>query len=241
MSAASVRAQTGSGPELRQELLLMVDEYVRLVQQAAGADSLIATPVDSISDKRAWNNAFYLGGLGDPSRLAWHEWESVAPALRARRDSLGRIHGSRLTAIVESYGYPSESTVGTLGHSAVYLLWRHSVDPRTQEQMLPLVIEEKWRHQLRGASNEEVIRNLTKATLTDRVHLRQHRTQVYGTQLCRMGDTVHFFPIANREKAERLRGEMGLTALDEFLNRINEQCPCSDRKPCPSWVREPAP
>ncbi len=171
----------------------------------------------------------------------WHEWETVVPELRARRGSLGRIHGQRLTAIIESYGYPSESTVGVLGQSAVYLLWRHSVDPQTQEQMLPLVIEDKWRHQLRGPPNEEVIRNLTSATLTDRAHLRQHRTQIYGTQLCRVGNAVRLFPVADRERTERLRSETGLIALDNFLNGVNEQCPCSDGKPCPSWAQEPAP
>jgi len=179
----------------------------------------------------------------------WYEWEQLlSPKLLARRDSLMKVHSRRLTAIVAEHGLPPERNLSApveaavvraarkypvlpngplIAWSASYILWRHSVDTPTQQQLLPAIIERQT------ADYEGRVRHVLEMSLTDRVTLRTDSIQVYGTQMCQIDGQMQYFPIRDRAFADRRRSEAGMRSLDDYLR----ESPCPDCRPCPAWAR----
>ena len=244
--SSTAHAQPVENPEVQQELLRMLDAYLRLLREANGTDSIRVVPPDTFTEEQAARTVFATSELGDTKSIAWYEWDTLASELRTRYDSLGRAQGQQLMEIVQENGFPDKQMVGMFGASAAFLLWKHSVDADTQKRLLPLVLAIGISYSIPDSLLEDrqlalraQLNNLHKAKLTDRVHLRQTRTQIYGTHLCRDADSLQFFPIADRAEAKARRQEMGLTPLDEFLNGVNSYCPCPDHEPCPDWAKGP--
>jgi type 1 glutamine amidotransferase len=115
---------------------------------------------------------------------------------------------SRMKEIVDRYGWPGKTLVGTDGAHAAWLLVQHAdTDRAFQERCLKL---------MKAAPRGEV--DLADiAYLTDRVLVGQKRKQVYGTQL--VGDRGVFKPqpIEDEANVDKRRAQVGLRLLAEYL------------------------
>ena len=187
-----------------------------------------------------------------PDDPLWYDWEQLSPELLIRRDSLVKAHSRRLSAIVAEHGLPPKRNLSSqvesavvraarkypilpnaplIAWSAAYILWRHSVDAPTQEQLLPEIIERQI------ADHEGRLRYALEMSLTDRVALRTDSTQVYGILMCQADGQMQYFPIRDRTFADTHRKEAGMRPLDDHLRYFNREYPRPTGRPCPAWVQ----
>lgn len=114
----------------------------------------------------------------------------------------------RVTAIIDQYGWPGKSLVGSSGSSTAFLVIQHSNLP-TMQKYLPLMRQA-------AAKGELDKRNL--ALVEDRVLTYQNKPQLYGSQY-RYNSTTgqpEFFPIADEAHVDERRASMGLEPLADY-------------------------
>src|SRR5262249_30379594 len=95
------------------------------------------------------------------------------------------------------------------GANAAWLLVQHAdADPKFQRQCLDLMTP---------LLRDKEVSPQDYAYLTDRVLLAEGEKQQYGTQLVVAGDKFEPRPIQDAENIEKLRAEVGLPPLAEYL------------------------
>lgn len=131
----------------------------------------------------------------------------------ARTDT---VHTRRLSALVDSLGWPSVDEVGGEVLEAAFLLVQHSTDPDFQKRMLPR-IEADVRA---GRLNPQ-----DYALLVDRTRQREGLLQLYGTQLSMGpgGGTATLDPIEESATVDVRREELGLPSLSRYLDIVEER------------------
>lgn len=139
-------------------------------------------------------------------------WDSPAT------DSLMRLQGkadventSRVTAIIDKYGYPGKSLVGKENASLAFMVIQHS-DAETQRKYLPLLTK---------AAEKGELPKQSLALLIDRVKTELNEKQVYGTQLWQMGNTVKLYPIVDEANVNVRRKKVGLPPREIYLQQWN--------------------
>ncbi len=127
-----------------------------------------------------------------------------------------RERTARLAEIIDEYGWPTQSLVGTDGATAAWLIAQHSdLDVEFQERALELMHE---------AVEDGEADSTELAYLEDRVAANRGEAQIYGTQIgCVDGQAVPG-PIANEENVEQRRAEVGLQPLADYLEELAEIC-----------------
>lgn len=125
-------------------------------------------------------------------------------------------NNARIKEIVGEYGWPGISLVGKEGAKAAWLIVQHAVlDTEFMEKALPLLKEAVKNNEAEG---------WCLAYLQDRVLTMADKTQIYGTQHdFDENGTAFPLPIAEPEKVDILRQEMGLEPLCEATKRIQER------------------
>jgi hypothetical protein len=177
-------------PALRQELLSMAkeDQQIRVaVLKALGAKGI------SLGDARP---------ITDPALLKFFLEQA------AKMAAVDQKNRGRLKEIVDKHGWPGKYLVGTDGASAAWLLVQHA-DAALPFQMHCLEL-------MKRAPKDDVAPK-DIAYLTDRVLVAQKKKQVYGTQVRRRGGKLTPEPIRDAGSVDKLRAEVGLPPLAEYL------------------------
>jgi hypothetical protein len=131
------------------------------------------------------------------------------------KDSVFTSHGLRLKEIFNQFGYPGFSLVGERGEHNFWLMVQHyDSDPEFQ-----LAILEKLKvevdHKNANAQNF--------GYLMDRVKLNTDELQVFGTQV-RYNSFGQAYPkpLADSVNVNTRRAEIGMEALEEYLNVMTQ-------------------
>jgi hypothetical protein len=120
---------------------------------------------------------------------------------------------ARMKTIIAARGWPGSSLVGDDGAQAAWLLVQHADhDPMFQRACLEL-LGEAVRAGEADASHE--------AYLTDRVLLAEGKQQLYGTQLRLTGGAWQPQPLADPERVDARRRQVGLEPLEDYRRRFD--------------------
>ena len=130
---------------------------------------------------------------------------------------LDREHSEFLSHLIQEAGWPRISEVGPDGARAAWLLAQHA-DHNSELQKA--VLEAMTEYLPEGEANSQDV-----ALLYDRVAVAEGRAQRYATQGRCVGEEG-WKPneIANPEKVDLLREEMGLSPFDSYFERMQRFC-----------------
>jgi len=132
-----------------------------------------------------------------------------------KQDSLNL---NKIEEIIGKYGYPGKSLVGEPTNKSAYYVIQHS---EKIEEYFPLIKEA-------GDRGEIPIRLV--AMMQDRLLVNQGKEQIYGTQI--QGMMIYneeskreewfsfLWPVADPEKVNEYRKEVGLTTLEEYVESM---------------------
>ena len=125
-------------------------------------------------------------------------------------------NNARIKGIINQYEWPGFSAVGKEGSEAAWLIVQHAVlDTEFMDKCLPL---------LRDATIQGEAEGWCLAFLQDRVLTMTDKPQIYGTQHDIDENGIAYpLPIAEPEKVEALRKEVGLESLSDATKRIQER------------------
>jgi hypothetical protein len=133
-----------------------------------------------------------------------HESDTV---LARRMRDIDTANDRRMEAIIARYGWPSRSLVGAKGESAAWVIVQHA-DSSLQARGLKLML----------AAPAGEVSKTEVAYLTDRLRVKAHQPQLYGTQFDPLPDSgwvLH--PIEDEAHVEARRARVGIEPLDEYL------------------------
>jgi hypothetical protein len=114
----------------------------------------------------------------------------------------------RITAIIDQYGWPGKSLVGSSGSLAAFLVIQHS-NLATMQKYLPL---------MRAAAAKGEMDKQNLALLEDRVLTFQNKPQLYGSQrqINQTTGKMELLPIADESHVDERRASMGLEPLADY-------------------------
>ena len=127
-------------------------------------------------------------------------------------EEVDAINLVELRKIVDKYGIPNVSQIGSDGMSALWLLVQHaSRDIDLQEKAL-----ESFTQPAGDINKSEV------AMLVDQVRIAKNQPQLYGTQIRQIDGKPIPYPIENSAFVDTRRAEMNLMPLSAYLCAITE-------------------
>ncbi|HKX31740.1 MAG TPA: DUF6624 domain-containing protein [Blastocatellia bacterium] len=136
---------------------------------------------------------------------------------RANRvKEVAHLHFNRMKEIVNQYGWPGKTMVGSFGAQAAFLMVQHSDgELEFQKKCLELLKEA-------AAKKEATLEHV--AYLTDRILVAEKKKQVYGTQFgpCEKDDPNGPCPIEDPEHVEDRRKEMGMMPLTKYMEMMRQ-------------------
>ena len=151
-----------------------------------------------------------------------------------RMEAVHRRNAARLMAILDQYGWPGASLVGSEAAEAAWLIAQHAIgDPYFQRRCLRLLQEAAKRGEAQAWQ---------PAMLEDRIRMFEGRPQVYGTQL-EPDDQGQLrpYPIEDPEHVEERRRAVGLEPLSAHLTRAERMPLPTDRarfaREYQAWLR----
>lgn len=120
-------------------------------------------------------------------------------------DSLNTL---RIIEVIEERGYPGKSVVGPGMASTAFLVIQHA----------DLEIQEKYLKVITDAADAGEVNWSSVALLVDRIHTRNERPQIYGSQVTTDQETGEkfFFEIAEPHKVDSIRATVGLGPLADY-------------------------
>ena len=143
--------------------------------------------------------------------------EALKKAVQAATKKIHDIDArntARMKEVVDKYGWPGKSLVGTDGSQKAWLLVQHADRDRDfQERCLPLLAEAVKK----GEATADQL-----AYLTDRVRVADKEKQVYGTQFRQAGGKMEPYPIEDQANVDKRRKEIGLPPLAEYRKMLDE-------------------
>jgi hypothetical protein len=197
-----------------------------LVVSASGRESDVKEPglrqelldMQTADQEAKANNAKVLGATG----LSFEKRQTVTdPAkiklLTEQVNKVAKIdqkNRTRLRQIVDKYGWPGKSLVGSgAAQAAAYLVQQAQKDLPLQKRCLKLMKE---------APKGEVEPGQV-AQLTDTVLIAERKKQLYGTGLQAKGGMLKPYPIEDEANLDKRRAEMGLPPLADYLEKAQQQ------------------
>ena len=121
-----------------------------------------------------------------------------------------------VSGILDKYGWLGFKDIGMRGSLAIFFVIQHA-DLQTQEKYFPVI---------QAALREKKIAPAQYAMLSDRVDLRNHRAQRYGTQV---GDK-EVEPLLDPDSVDSWRKSLGLDSLKFYLKAFKLQWNKEDYK-----------
>jgi hypothetical protein len=128
--------------------------------------------------------------------------------------TVDRNNRTRLRKIVDKYGWPGKSLVGTDGaDSAVYLALQAQKDVSLQKRCLKA---------MKDAPKGEV-EPFHVAQLTDTVLIQERKKQLYGTGLHAKNGVLKPYPIEDEANVDKRRAEIGLPPMADYVENAQRQ------------------
>jgi hypothetical protein len=140
-------------PDIRQELLTMLEQDQRIRQEHQTVFAKTATPPDRVFVPK-------------------EELDRKNQELFEKMKQLDETHIARMKEIIGQYGWPGYDLVGQDGSQAAWVLVQHSGDLEFQKRCLELLTE--------AASGDDASWSHV-AYLIDRILVTEGKPQVYGT------------------------------------------------------------
>jgi hypothetical protein len=119
---------------------------------------------------------------------------------------------SFLKKIVAERGWPGKSMVGRDAASAAFLIVQHSADTSFQAKVLPLLEKGYTAGDVEGQH---------VALLTDRIAVRRHQPQVYGTQASLVKGRFVLDPIADAANVDARRARVGMPSVAAYMRILD--------------------
>ncbi len=119
----------------------------------------------------------------------------------------------RLRLIVTQKGWPGWDMVGRKAGDAAFLVLQHSPSDAFQRELLP-------RLEKAAAAGQAAPGDV--ALLTDRVRTHDGRPQRYGTQFRIVEGALVPYPIEDLGALDRLRAEVGLMPMSEYVKLLEQ-------------------
>lgn len=118
-----------------------------------------------------------------------------------------------LDRIIDTFGWPGRSLVGSDGAEAAWLILQHAIGKP--------VLQRKWLRILKEALELEEIPAVQVARLEDRICVFEERPQRYGTQFDWDGSGhLNPHPIKDLEKVDEYRASVGLGPLADQIQEM---------------------
>ena len=138
---------------------------------------------------------------------------SIPEGMRKRLERVDSQNTKSMKGVIDRYGWPGKSLVGSDGEDAAWLLVQHAdLDVEFQKDCLNLIASavdageaEPWQH----------------AYLLDRIRIHDGQPQVYGTQMKGSPEGWVPFSIENEDGVDSRRREVGLGPLSERVAEMN--------------------
>jgi hypothetical protein len=146
----------------------------------------------------------------------------------ARLELVHRRNAARLASIIDQYGWPGCSAVGSEGAHSAWLLAQHAIGSP--------VLQRRALHLLRSAAAQGDASLLDVAMLEDRVRVSEGRAQRYGTvfdwdEEGRMSPA----PIEEPDHVDERRRAVGLGPLADDVRRRRERAIRTGERPPVDW------
>ena len=134
-----------------------------------------------------------------------------------------RPRTERLAEIIDEHGWPGHDLVGEDGASAAWVVAQHSdLDVEFQRRALDL---------MRDAVERDDADATELAYLEDRVALADGGPQVYGTQIGCVDGRAEPAELAEPDRVDDLRAEVGLEPLADYLAELADACAAEAAQP----------
>jgi hypothetical protein len=143
---------------------------------------------------------------------------SLFDGYHPRMEVVHRANAARLREIIAEHGWPGTPLVGARGAEAAFLIAQHAIgEPPFMR---------RCRELLAAAVAAGVAPAWQLAYLDDRINVFEDRPQRYGTQLRPGVDgRLEPCPLAEPERVEQLRRDVGLPPLTEILAKAQPDPP----------------
>jgi len=142
------------------------------------------------------------------------KWSDATLAAWKKETRIDRANTARMKEIIERFGWPGKSLVGTEAADAAWLLVQHAdLDRPFQKRCLGLIDK---------AVKDGEAEAKHFAYLTDRVLIAEEKKQLYGTQLVEENGKLKPKPIEDEPNVDKRRQEGGLEPLADYL-RLAQQ------------------
>lgn len=153
-------------------------------------------------------------GIRKEYRSMTEKYENDSPEMKAfykrwrETDSINEI---AVLKILDEYGWLGKDVVGSRGNSTLFLVVQHA----------PLETQEKYLPMMRQAVKDGKAVGSQLALLEDRVEIRNHRHQIYGSQMGKMkgGDQYVVMPLKDPMNVDKRRAEIGMSPLGDYTRR----------------------
>lgn len=138
-----------------------------------------------------------------------------------RMAAVHKENAKSLDRIIDEFGWPGSSLVGSDGAEAAWLILQHSIgSPEFQRKCLPI---------LKEAAKSGDVPAIQVACLEDRIRVFEERPQRYGTQFDWDGSgMLSPHPIEDPERVDEYRASIGLGPLaektQEMRQRATDEC-----------------
>lgn len=140
--------------------------------------------------------------------------DSVRRGLFQRQFATFRQHKPYLVTVIDKYGFPGYDQVGKETSNHFFILVQHcDDDPSFQKRVLSLMKPEVERN---NADTKGY------AYLTDRVLINSDKPQLYGTQVTYKNGRAVAGPVADVERLDQRRAEVGLEPIDSYLQKLTQ-------------------
>ena len=144
--------------------------------------------------------------------LTADEKQKRVSALMGKQARLDKRNIKRLVQIIDKYGWPGRSLVGSEASLTAFLIIQHA-DLADQKKYFPMLKEAVRK----GEAKQDYA-----ALLEDRILMREGKRQIYGSQLHSNPVTkqLELWPIEDEENVDARRASVGLEPLAEYVKRF---------------------
>jgi hypothetical protein len=130
-------------------------------------------------------------------------------------NTIDKANEAYLIAITAECGWPDAQRFGARAAQAAFLIVQHSGNVELMSDALPCIEADARAKRIHGDQY---------ALLYDRLNLRLHGKQRYGSQLTTAPDgSFSLDPLEDPDKVEELRKELGMEPLAQYLERFKRK------------------
>lgn len=147
-------------------------------------------------------------GISDSMENKFGRESKECKDLWAMQNMLDSVNVVIVLSIIDKYGWLGQETVGALGNEALFFVIQHA-SIEVQERYLPI---------MKQAAKDNKASPSSLAMLEDRILVRNHKKQLYGSQITKDENGKFIvLPIEDEKNVDNRRLEVGLPPLSQYL------------------------